>query len=82
MVERHIEDSFDDLVGQSNEVIKDRMLKVCSNRFRDLAGMFEKMGPDFGGISLSLTEFAESIDAFFDSDDPRSNGWVGDDGLP
>lgn len=32
-----------------------------------------------------LGEFEQAIDdaeAMFESDDPRSNGWVGDDGLP
>lgn len=89
MVDKRIDEIFgfteEDLNDDMPAIVedaKDKILKLCSRLFADLSVAFRQMGPQFSVAAESNESLKESIDSLFEIDDPRSNGWVGDDGLP
>ena len=75
MVERVSGEMFND----PYEDPRDKLLKICGRLLRDLEKHFQIYDRK---LSDSLATLAETIEELYEPDDPRSNGWVGDDGLP
>ena len=67
-----IEDERDTLLKQASAKIRHLIKCLPSDSLGDLAD------DAIGELEL----LADDIDGRYESDDPRSMGWVGDDGLP
>jgi hypothetical protein len=63
---------------------RDTLLKQVASKIRQVM----KSLPDYSLGEIAdealgdLELMADDIDGFYEDDDPRSMGWVGDDGLP
>ena len=61
---------------------QDQMLKKVSALIRKLSEQVPSISESIDEIVGKLENAADEIDVMFESNDPRSMGWVGDDGLP
>jgi hypothetical protein len=67
----------------SVESEQDRMLRKVSAVIRKLLlEQIPSISESVDEIIGDLENAADEIDGMFESNDPRSTGWVGDDGLP
>ena len=66
----------------SVETEQDQMLKKVSALIRKLSEQVPSISESINEIVGELENMADEIDGMFESNDPRSMGWVGDDGLP
>ncbi len=61
---------------------QDKMLKNVCSLIRKLSSMLPAMTQEIDEAVGELENAADEIETMFESNDPRSMGWVGDDGLP
>ena len=68
--------------GCEIESDQDKLLKRAAGLIRKLSDLLPPVNAEVDEIIGELDVVADDIEAMFESNDPRSMGWVGDDGLP
>ena len=63
---------------------RDTLLKKVSAKIRLLMQCLpiHLLGDTVDNVIEELEELADEIDGYYEDNDPRSMGWVGDNGLP
>ena len=61
---------------------EDTAVKRLLRAARQVASRASIANDDEDELACEFEQAIEDVEAFFEKDDPQSNGWVGSDGLP
>jgi len=68
--------------GAELESPQDTAVKRLLRAAREVAGRAVIANDVDGELAGEFEQAMDDVESFFEKDDPRSNGWVGGDGLP